>query len=601
MKFLIFVKQVPVSSEIRFDSDKKTIIREGVKNEMNAYDRRAITEAIRYRNENGGEVVVVTMGPSQARDALKEALIMGADSCIHIQDPHLAGSDTLITARVLSAAAKKIGYDIIFCGQHSTDSETGQVPVELAEILGLPCATAVRKIEYLPNRSIQVACETEEGSLILEMSLPAVVTSAERLIRPLKTKNADLTSVPDEKISQIDLKDLEVSSDSVGSDASPTWVADIQTVSVARSTQIWDGADVPATALRIVDLLRSHKNRNPASQNVPDRSENRQMDRSYWCWIELLRGQVRPVSLEILSAAAALASENGGSVCAILADPVTTALSQLLSSYGADKIIHIPGETLHPDPVVTLLVERIGSEQPFALFFPATSFGKYLAPRIAARLNLGLTGDCVGLQFTNDGKLAQMKPAFGGNVIAPIFTRTTPVLATIRPGALESRNPREADEDLEVVQWMVPQNVSERFTIIAREIDPGVEATRLDHAKLVVGIGAGLGQENMRTAHRLAELLHGAVGATRKVIDQGWIERQFQIGLTGKLIAPDVYLGLGISGRYNHMIGIRKAGLLIAINQEASAEVFQSVDIGIHGDCVAIAEELVRILENSKE
>ncbi len=152
MRFLVFIKQVPISAEIQFDAEKKTIIREGVKNEMNAYDRRAITEAIRYRNENGGEVIAATMGPPQARDALREALIMGVDSCIHIQDPRFAGSDTLVTARVLASAARMIGFDIIFCGQHSTDSETGQVPVELAELLGIPCATAARKIEYLPNR-----------------------------------------------------------------------------------------------------------------------------------------------------------------------------------------------------------------------------------------------------------------------------------------------------------------------------------------------------------------------------------------------------------------------------------------------------------------
>ena len=132
MNFLVFIKQVPESADIRFDPDKKTIVREGVRNGINAYDRRALSEAIRYRNESGGEVVVATMGPPQARAALAEALAMGADRAIHIEDPRLAGSDTLATARVLAAVCRRIDYDLIFAGQHSTDSETGQVPLSLA-------------------------------------------------------------------------------------------------------------------------------------------------------------------------------------------------------------------------------------------------------------------------------------------------------------------------------------------------------------------------------------------------------------------------------------------------------------------------------------
>ena len=127
MKLLVFTKQVPDVAEIRFDADRKTIVREGIKNIMNAYDRRAISEAIRCRNEIGGEVTVATMGPPQAREALLEALLMGADCAIHIQDKRLAGSDTLVTAQVLASAARKIGFDLIFCA----------LKLELARWLGL--------------------------------------------------------------------------------------------------------------------------------------------------------------------------------------------------------------------------------------------------------------------------------------------------------------------------------------------------------------------------------------------------------------------------------------------------------------------------------
>src|SRR3954462_10557672 len=111
MRFLVFIKQVPETADIRFDPVSKTLVREGVRNGINAYDRRALAEALRYRQQNGGEVVAVTMGPPQAKDVLLEALFVGVDRAIHIQDRQLAGSDTLATARVLAAAARKIGYD----------------------------------------------------------------------------------------------------------------------------------------------------------------------------------------------------------------------------------------------------------------------------------------------------------------------------------------------------------------------------------------------------------------------------------------------------------------------------------------------------------
>lgn len=593
MRFLIFIKQVPSSSEIRFDSQKKTLIREGVKSEMNAYDRRAITEAIRYRTEKGGEVIAATMGPPSARDGLREALIMGVDSAIHILDSRLAGSDTLVTARVLAAAAKKIGYDLIFCGQHSTDSETGQVPVELAELLGLPCATAVRKIEYLPERILHVTSETEEGSLLLEMPLPAVISTAERLIKPLKTKNADLTTAPEERIQELNLEQLGLSDGEVGLAGSPTWVSEIIDVRITRSPELWDGTDAGATASRLLELIRSRASH---FQNVLPVPENKSTGgREFWCWIESLQNQVQSVSLEILSNAANLAAEKGGEVCALLVGHLNPQISDLLTSYGADKIYNTPATQAHPDEVVSLLSERIVAEKPFAVFFPATSQGRYVASRIAARLGLGLTGDCVGLAFQGDD-LAQLKPAFGGNIVAPILTRTSPVLATIRSGALESRLPRTPCTP-EVVRWNLPENVTKRFTIIAQEIDPGVDAAKMDQAKVVVGIGIGLGSENTQLAFQLAGLLEGAAGATRKVVDSGWVPRQFQIGLTGKFIAPEVYLGLGVSGRYNHLIGVQKAGLIIGINQDPAAEIFQSADVGIKGDCVAIATEMIRLLK----
>jgi electron transfer flavoprotein alpha subunit len=148
-----------------------------------------------------------------------------------------------------------------------------------------------------------------------------------------------------------------------------------------------------------------------------------------------------------------------------------------------------------------------------------------------------------------------------------------------------------------VVTWKLPYNVPHQYRILEQEMDPGADAARLDDAPIVIGIGMGLGQDHVSLAMRLADCYGAAIGATRRVVDAGWLPRQHQIGLTGKFVAPGVYLGLGVSGRYNHSIGIQKAGKIIAINNDPNAEIFKTADLGFVGDCVAIAEALIDLAE----
>jgi electron transfer flavoprotein alpha subunit len=592
MKFLIFTKQVPDVAEIRFDPERRTIVREGVKNIVNAYDRRAISEAIRYRNENGGEVTVATMGPPQARDALLEALLMGADRAIHIQDNRLAGSDTLITARVLAAAARKIGFDVIFCGQHSTDSETGQVPPELAEILGIPVATSVFRLEYLDGR-VRATCETDEGSTIWELPLPAVLSAAERLIKPIKTKDADISVVPPNKVETWDLDTLGIAGEAVGTDASPTWVANIFEESITRNPRVEQGLDAVTAAKAIIAMIQQQSEKSDLPV-VPATSPTSKAE--YWCMVEWLDHSIRPASLEILANAAELASKCGAIVSAVSLREVKRPEDiAILSSYGADSLYEVSREDWHPDLILALLCERIDTIKPQALFLPATSAGKYLAPRIAARLQLGLTGDCVGFKIDPVGKLVQLKPAFGGNILASIYSRTFPQFATVRPGALTDFAPRSSKQ-IPIVLWEPPVT-QETFRIVESQIDEGRRAVKMETSEVVICVGMGLGQENVPLAFRLAELLDAGIGATRRVVDNRWMGRQFQVGLTGKFISPRVYLGLGVSGRFNHTIGIRKSNKIVAINNDPNAEIWSIADLGIVGDCVEIVKKMIEVQE----
>jgi electron transfer flavoprotein alpha subunit len=198
----------------------------------------------------------------------------------------------------------------------------------------------------------------------------------------------------------------------------------------------------------------------------------------------------------------------------------------------------------------------------------------------------------VGLELDPEGRLVQWKPAFGGNIVASIFSKTLPQMATVRPGALELRLPRN-EKMIPVLACPPPKNAAHRFEIVSSNPDAGIAAEKMDEARIIVCIGAGLGQENVPLAFQLAEALQGAVGATRKVVDQGWVQRQFQIGLTGRFVAPAAYLGLGVSGRYNHTIGIQKSNTIVSINQDLNAEIFKISDYGVIGDCVELARKMI--------
>ena len=209
MRIIVCIKQVPEVSEIKFNPETNTIVREGVANVVNPFDRRALAEAIRLRDVDGGEVVVLTMGPPQAREALIDCLGAGADRAIHLVDRKFAGSDTLATARALALALRRESYDIIFCGKYSVDAETGQVGPELAELLDLPQITGATKLELSDDqKALTVERETDDGFEVIECDLPVLLTAAERLIRPIKVKEPQIEAGRLKPILEVTAADL---------------------------------------------------------------------------------------------------------------------------------------------------------------------------------------------------------------------------------------------------------------------------------------------------------------------------------------------------------------------------------------------------------
>src|SRR5438552_12629383 len=234
MRIVVPIKQIPESEELRYDPATRTLVREGVTSVINAFDKRSLTEAVRLRSLHGGEITAITMGPPQAREALVECLGRRVDRAVHICDPALAGSDTLATARALAAALRLVGFDLLLFGKESLDSETGQVGPEVAELLGLPQVTGATAIELHEDGTLSVTRETDLGFEQVVCPLPALLTAAERLIKPVKStpplieegrrRIADDPSL----IETWTIRDLGLNPEEVGRSGSPTLVTGLR-------------------------------------------------------------------------------------------------------------------------------------------------------------------------------------------------------------------------------------------------------------------------------------------------------------------------------------------------------------------------------------
>ncbi len=256
MRIIVPIKQVPETNAVRMDEETGTMIREGVEAIINPLDLYAIEIAIRMRDEHGGEVVVISMGPPKAVKALREAIAMGCDSAVLISDKAFAGADTWATSYVLAGAIKRIGgYDLIICGERATDGDTGQVGPGIASFLELPVASYIGKVDSVAEKSCRVHRLVETGYEVLEVDLPAVLTVVKEIADPrLPTLRGK------QKARKMDIPtwaggDLKVEPDKLGLNGSPTRVVKIHKPTVARNCQKVAAADEQAVEQAVDQLV----------------------------------------------------------------------------------------------------------------------------------------------------------------------------------------------------------------------------------------------------------------------------------------------------------------------------------------------------------
>ena len=586
----MLVKQIPKFEAMELGPDGR-LVREGLELEMNPYCRRAVAQAVVLAQDHGGSVTVLALGPPAAEDSVREAVAWSLDRDVAtegvlVTDAEFAGSDTLATARALAATIEATGpFDLVRAGRNSVDADTGQVPPELAQLLDLPFLTGVRHLALDSEGLVHARCELDDGWLQAEVRLPALLSTAERLIDPCKVDPEGRAAVPATAIRHLHAADLGPGP--WGQAGSPTTVGRVRVLENERLRHRIADAPIDEQIRRAVEILVERGALDGAVDArdlgaVPDPAAG-SPERVIGVLVETHR---ELLTRELLGTAATLA----GRVVAItaLAPDDTAPHPAELGGWGADEIVTVPGIAVEED-VADAVAGWVDEVAPWAVLAPGTAWGREVASRVAARLGAGLTGDAVALELEGE-RLVAWKPAFGGALVAAVTATSDTQLATVRAGMLPQLRPRTRRASI-TERAASPHG---RIRILARTRDDDLDVLADAHA--VVGVGQGVLPEEYGELDPLLAVLGAELAATRKVTDQGWLPRARQLGITGRSIAPRLYVALGLSGKFNHMVGVRAAHTVVAVNAQPDALVFDAADVGIVGDWHHVVPQLVRAL-----
>lgn len=328
--------------------------------------------------------------------------------------------------------------------------------------------------------------------------------------------------------------------------------------------------------------------------------------KNLWVVVETEEGVAKNVGYELLSVGRTLADKLGEKLVAVVLGKGVKSVAGQSIAYGADQVLLVEGdeyETYNTDAAsyaVTTLIEKY---KPSVVLYGATDNGRDLAPRVACRLETGLTADCTELDIEEETKLlVSTRPTFGGNLMATILCPDhRPQMSTVRPGVFkrsvpdESRTGEIIEEDIHLEPDQIRVKLVERIREVA-------EAVNLEEAEIIVSGGRGLKDEKgFEMLRELAELLGGTVGASRAAVDAGWIPHAHQVGQTGKNVSPKLYIAVGISGAIQHLAGMSGSDTVVAINKDPDAPIFGVADYAVVGDLFEVVPALIEAIRAQKD
>jgi electron transfer flavoprotein alpha subunit len=606
VRIIACIKYVPKSLENSFNGE--VIVREGTSGGLNPADMFAIEEAIRIKENRDSEAIGVCMGVASAEQSIKNAIAMGLDEAYLATDKLFAGSDTYATSYILSKCIEHIGnYDLIILGKQSTDGDTGQVAPELASHLNIPCIMNVISLEFDGNHRVRCKILAEQGYSIFEAKLPIAVSVLKGINEPRIPSISGLLRSKSKKIKLLNAEIIKADILKCGLNGSPTRVVSVRKNCFAKRAS----TDITSDYLPVFDEVvfnASHaKSVSAESVNesclvkttVPDNSKE------IWVISETADGAITETTLQLLAKASILAIKMNASVSAVCFGEDYTNLLPKLTQYGADNIYlasNLKNTCLFDERIVQALTSACREYQPEIILYSSTVWGRWLAPIAAVQLSTGLTADCSDLEIDKDsGCLIQTRIAFSGNLIADIVCpKNRPQMATVRPNVFVKRV-RSDIRNMRLIDIGKFVEGSGRISFIEGNTK-AIPSANLHKSDIVVAGGRGMGsKENFQLLFILADLLGGAVAATRAVVDANWVDYSHQVGQTGIYVRPRLYIAFGISGASEHIIGMRDSGCILAVNTGKGVPIANISDYNINDDCINVIKTLISHLEAQKK
>ena len=332
-----------------------------------------------------------------------------------------------------------------------------------------------------------------------------------------------------------------------------------------------------------------------------------------YIYAQQVDNEISSIAFELIGKAKELAADLNTDVTAVLLGSNVKGLVDELAEYGADKVIVVDDpelETYRTEPYAHALASVINEYKPEIMLVGATAIGRDLGPTVSARVATGLTADCTVLEIGDfplnpvagqeqkHNQLLMTRPAFGGNTIATIACPDNrPQMATVRPGVMQ-KLPKEAGRKAEVIEYNPGFTPNNRYVEILNVVKAVGAVENIMDAKILVSGGRGVGsKENFEMIKELADVLGGMVSCSRAVVENGWLPVDYQVGQTGKTVRPNVYFAIGISGAIQHVAGMEESDLIIAINKDEDAPIFDVADYGIVGDLNKVVPALTAALK----
>lgn len=592
MKALVAIKRVMDHKvRARVNTQHTDMDLNNVKMAMNPFCEIAVEQAVRLKEAGQlSEVVVASLGPEAAQEQLRQALAMGADRALHVRTDER--TDALTNARLLQALYDREQPDLVLLGKQAIDSDNNQTGQMLAALTNRPQGTFASALELTPGQA-RVTREIDGGLQTLELTLPAIVTTDLRLNEPRFVKLPDIMKAKRKPLEKLSPEELDIRTESalerLAVEPPPERQAGILVDSVSELVNHLrqqglltdDRATPDAPGAGTQDPANASATAGPGH---PDASSG---TGSALVIAELQGNQLAASTARVLTAATQLAARVD---ILVAGQDTSAAAAQAASLQGVTRVLTATDPALAhqlAEPMQQVVLSLADNSYD-TLLAAGSTFGKNLLPRVAARLGLPQVSDVTEVVTADTFK----HPIYAGNAIETVRVTSPLKVLTLRTTQFESAGTGQP-APVESCAVTVDARGS---AFVSEELSAG-DRPELGSARVVISGGRGLGSaENFGLLERLADKLNGAIGASRAAVDAGFVPNDLQVGQTGKIVAPELYIAVGLSGAIQHLAGMQDSKVIVAINKDPDAPIFQVADYGLVGDLFEILPELEQAL-----